>query len=424
MKGLPGLAARSAWHRRGTLALVVFSIALATLLLLGLERLRQDVRASFVQSVSGTDLIVGARTSSVQLMLYAVFRIGGATSNVGMDSLRAVAAHRAVAWMVPLSLGDSHRGHPVLGTTTEYFERFRYGDAQPLVLAQGQRFAGTLDGLYEAVIGAQVAQRLGYRLGERIVLSHGSGGLPGAEHADKPFTVVGILAPTGTPVDRTVHVSLQAIEAIHLDWAGGAPIPGLAIAPEQARKFDLEPRQVTAALVGLKSRVAVFAVQRQVNDHAGEPLMAVLPGVALDELWQLVGLGERALLVMSVLVGVVSLTGLVATVLAGLQERRRELAVLRAVGAGPRHVLLLLAAEGTLVTLLGALLGAVAAALAVAAAAPWVQAEMGITLQGGAPTVVQWGLWAAVLGAGILASLAPGLRAYRLSLADGLSPRV
>jgi len=423
MRGLLGLAARSAWHRRGTLALVVFSIALATLLLLSLERLRQDVRASFVQSVSGTDLIVGARTSPVQLMLYAVFRIGGATSNVGMDSLRAVAAHRAVAWMVPLSLGDSHRGHPVLGTTPEYFERFRHGDAQPLVLAQGQPFAGTLDGLYEAVIGAQVAARLGYRLGERIVLSHGSGGMPGAEHGDKPFTVVGILAPTGTPVDRTVHVSLQGLEAIHLDWAGGAPLPGLVIAPEQARKFDLEPKQVTAALVGLKSRVAVFAVQRHVNEYDGEPLMAVLPGVALDELWQLVGLSERALLAMSVLVGVVSLAGLVATVLAGLNERRRELAVLRAVGAGPRHVLLLLAAEGSLVTLLGALLGAAAAVLAVAAAAPWVQAELGITLQGGAPTVVQWGLWAAVVAAGILASLVPGLRAYRLSLADGLSPR-
>ena len=423
MKPLLALAARSAWHRRGTLALVSLSIALATLLLLSLERLRQDVRTSFVQSVSGTDLIVGARASPVQLMLYAVFRIGGATSNLRMDSLRAVASHRAVAWMVPLSLGDSHRGYPVLGTTPEYFERFRYGQAKPLVLAQGQRFAGTLDGLYEAVIGAEVAAGLGYGLGQRIVLSHGGGGLPGAEHADKPFSVVGVLARTGTPVDRTVHVSLQAIEAIHLDWVGGAPMPGLRIAPEQARKFDLEPMQVTAALIGLKSRVAVFAVQRHVNSFEGEPLMAVLPGVALDELWQLVGLGERARLAMSVLVAVVSLAGLVATVLAGLGERRRELAVLRAVGAGPRHVLALLALEGTLVTLLGALLGAAAAALAVVAAAPWVQATLGITLGGGAPTAVQWALWAAVVAAGILASLVPGWRAYRLSLADGLSPR-
>ena len=426
MTALLQIAARSAWNRRGTLALVVLSIALATALLLGLERLRSDIRSSFTQSVSGTDLIVGARTGPVQLMLYAVFRVGGATNNISMDSVRAVAAHRAVAWTVPISLGDSHRGHPVLGTTAEYFTRFAYGDRQPLVLAQGRAFAGTLDGLYEAVLGAEVAEQLGYRLGQRITLSHGMVAGPGelaSEHADKPFTVVGVLARTGTPVDRTVHVSLQAIEAIHLDWAGGAPLPGVSIAPEHARKFSLEPKQVTAALVGLKNRVAVFNVQRFVADHEAEPLLAVLPGVALDELWAAVGLGERALMAMSGLVALVSLASLVAVVLAGLNERRRELAVLRAVGAGPRHVLALLATEGALVTLLGALLGAAAAALAVLAAGPWVQQRFGITLQATAPTPEQWALFGAVLMAGMLASLVPGWRAYRLSLADGLTPR-
>ncbi|MDP1901389.1 MAG: ABC transporter permease [Rubrivivax sp.] len=426
MKALLHIAARSAWNRRGTLALVVFSIALATALLLTLERLRTDIRSSFSLAVSGTDLVVGARTGPVQLMLYAVFRVGGATHNITMDSVRAVAAHRAVAWTVPISLGDSHRGHPVLGTTPEYFTRFLYGERQPLVLAQGRAFAGTLDGLYEAVLGAEVARSLGYRLGQRLTLAHGLGGVSGAlasEHADKPFHVVGVLAPTGTPVDRTVHISLQAMAAIHLDWMGGAPVPGLTIAPHNARKFDLEPRQVTAALVGLKSRAAVFNVQRFVADYEGEPLMAVLPGVALDELWAAVGLGERALLAISGLVALVSLASLVAVVLAGLNERRRELAVLRAVGAGPRHVLVLLAAEGALVTLAGALLGALAAGAAVLGAGPWVQQRFGITLQAGAPTAEQWALFAAVLAAGMLASLVPGWRAYRLSLADGLSPR-
>jgi putative ABC transport system permease protein len=430
MMPLLHIAARSAWNRRGTLALVMLSIALATALLLGLERLRTDIRSSFSSAVSGTDLVVGARTGPVQLMLYAVFRVGGATNNIRMDSVRAVAAHRAVAWVVPLSLGDSHRGHPVLGTTADYFQRFLYGDRQPLVLAQGRAFAATLDGLYEAVLGAEVADALGYALGQRITLSHGLGGLSagtaaelGAEHADKPFTVVGILARTGTPVDRTVHVSLQAIEAIHLDWAGGAPVPGMSIAPEFARKFDLEPKQVTAALVGLKSRAAVFNVQRFVGEYEAEPLLAVLPGVALDELWAAVGLGEKALLAISGLVALVSLASLVAVVLAGLNERRRELAVLRAVGAGPRHVLVLLATEGALVTLCGAWLGAAAAATAVLAAGPWVQQRFGITLAAGAPTAEQWGLFGAVVLAGMLASLVPGWRAYRLSLADGLSPR-
>jgi putative ABC transport system permease protein len=425
MKALLAIAARSAWSRRGTLALVVLSIALATLLLQSLERMRHDLRDSFAQAVSGTDLIVGARTGPVQLMLYAVFRVGGATNQIRMRSVQDIAQHRAVAWVVPIALGDSHRGFAVLGTTREYFERFRHGDAQPLALAAGRPFAGTLDGLYDAVIGAEVARALGYRLGERITLSHGALSTPGigaGEHADKPFTVVGILAPTGTPVDRTVHVSLEAIEAIHLDWAGGAPMPGVAIPAEQARKFDLAPKNVTAALVGLRNRVAVFAVQRHVADYEAEPLLAVLPGVALDELWQVVGVGERALLGMSLLVAVVSLAGLVAVVLAGLNERRRELAVLRAVGAGPRHVLLLLAGEGLLVTLAGAIAGALASAVLVAAAGPWIQARFGIVLQFAAPTPSQWLLLGGVVGAGLLASLVPGWRAYRLSLADGLSP--
>jgi putative ABC transport system permease protein len=424
MRPLLGLAARSAWNRRGTLSLVAGSIALATLLLLSLERMRADVRASFSQAVSGTDLIVGARAGPMQLMLYAVFRVGGATNNIRMSSVQALGAHRAVAWWVPISLGDSHRGFPVLGTTPGYFQHFLYGDRRPLVLAQGQAFRGDLDGLYEAVLGAEVAHRLGYRLGERITLSHGSGGMPGLEHGDKPFTVVGILAPTGTPVDRTVHISLQGMQAIHLDWVAGTPITGLAIPAEQARKFDLDPKEVTAALVGLKNRAAVFAVQRHVAAYADEPLMAVLPGVALDELWDVIGVGERALLGMSAMVAVVSLAGLVAVVLAGLNERRRELAVLRAVGAGPRHVLLLLASEGALVTLLGAALGSVLTLVLVAVAGPWIQTRFGIVLELSAPTMSQWVLLGAVVLAGLLAGLVPALRAYRLSLADGLSPRI
>lgn len=422
------IALRSAWNRRGTLALVVLSIALATALLLGLERLRSDIRSSFMAAVSGTDLVVGPRTGPVQLMLAAVFRIGNTANTIGMDSVRALAAHRAVAWAVPIALGDGHRGRPVLGTTPDYFQHFAYGDRQPLVLAQGRVFSGTLDGLYETVVGAEVAASQGYRLGRKVVFHHGLQALPDGmpdQHGEQPFTVVGILAATGTPVDRTLFVSLQSLSAIHLDWAGGSPLPasaGVKIAPELARKFDLEPKQVTAVLVGLKSRAAVFNVQRFVADYPAEPLMAVLPGVALDELWTVVGLGERALLAVSALVALVSLASLVAVVLAGLNERRRELAVLRAVGAGPRQVLLLLALEGALVTVSGAFLGALAAALTVVLAGPWVQRQLGITLQAGAPMAAQWSLFAAVVAAGMLASLLPGWRAYRLSLADGLSP--
>jgi putative ABC transport system permease protein len=130
--------------------------------------------------------------------------------------------------------------------------------------------------------------------------------------------------------------------------------------------------------------------------------------VALDDLWEVVGVGERALVVMSALVAAVSLAGLVAVVLAGLNERRRELAVLRALGAAPRHVLALLAAEGALVTLAGVVVGVVAAAVGLVAAAPLLQARWGITLQAGAPEPSQWAWLAGVLAAGMLASLVPG----------------
>lgn len=420
MKAMLSLAARSAWNRRFVLSLIVLSIALSTFLLLGIERIRNDVRENFSQSISGTDLIVGARTGPVQLLLYSVFRIGSATNNMRWSSAQALAGHKAVAWMVPISLGDSHRGFAVVGTTTGYFEHFRYGDQQPLQLGQGRRF----EALFDTVLGAEVAERLGYKLGDRIVLSHGDGALAGNDHANKPFTVVGVLARTGTPVDRSVHISLQAMEALHLDWVAGVPLPGLSVTAEQAAQQNLTPRTVTAVLLGLKGRAAVFAVQRHVASFEAEPLMAILPGVVLDELWTVVGAGERGLQAISALVALVSLGGLVAVILAGLDERRRELAILRAAGAGPRQMLLLLAAEGALVTLCGVVLGALAHAAAVALAGGWFEARFGIALHLGMPGSTEWALMGAVLAGGWLASLVPGWRAYRLSLADGLSPRI
>jgi putative ABC transport system permease protein len=420
MTPLITLAARSAWNRRFVLALVVASIALSSFLLMGIERIRQDVRENFAQAVSGTDLIVGARTGPVQLLLYSVFRIGNATNNIRWTSAQALAQHRAVAWMVPLSLGDSHRGFAVLGTTPDYFVHFRHGDKQPLRLAQGKAFGG----LYDVVLGADVARRLNYTLGQRIVLAHGDGALAANDHADKPFTVTGILAPTGTPVDRTLHVSLQAIEALHVDWIAGARLPGMALSAEQAAQRDLTPRSVTAVLLGLKNRAAVFSVQREVASFRDEPLLAILPGVALDELWDVVALGERGLQAMSALVAVVSLGGLMAVILAGLNERRRELAILRAVGAGPRQMLWLLALEGGLVTLAGVALGVLGCWAAVAALSGWIQGQFGLTLQAAPPGAPEWRLIGALVAGGWLASLVPGWRAYRLSLADGLSPRL
>ncbi len=420
MKYLLALAMRSAWNRKLTLGLTLMSIALSVALLLGVERVRQDAQDSFAQSVSGTDLVIGARTSPVQLMLYAVFHLGDATNNIHWQTYKDIAANPLVAWTIPISMGDSHHGFPVVGTTTDYFDHFHYGESQPLTFRTGKPFAG----LFDAVIGAEVADHLGYHIGDKIILSHGMGGIGLAQHADKPFTISGILARTGTPVDRTVHVSLEAIEAIHLDWQGGAKIPGFSIPEKYVTKFDLTPKEVTAILVGLKNRVAVFKMQRFVNNYPDEPLLAVLPGIALDQLWQVVGVAERALLAVSGMVVVVGLSGLVAVILASLNERRRELAILRSVGARPLDVFLLLSAEGLFVTLTGTLIGMVLLTALTAGFAPLIQSHYGLLVTPRFISADELGLIGIVVGVSLLASLAPGYGAYRLSLSDGLTPRI
>jgi len=419
MKAVLRLAALSAWSRRLTLGLTLIAIMLATTLLLATERIRVDARQSFTQSVSGVDLVVGVRTGAVQLMLYAVFHSGAASNNIGWNSYRAIASHPAVDWAVPLSLGDSHRGYAVLGTSPDYFRHFRFGDHEALRFTAGGPFAG----VFEAVVGSEVAARLGYALGQEITLSHGLSEAGMSEHGDKPFRIVGILAATGTPVDRTVHVGLEAITALHLDWVGGAPMPGLNIPPQLVAKFDLQPKEITAVLVGLKQRSDVFRMQRFINEFRGEPLLAVLPGVALDELWQAIGVVENTLLAISALVVVVGLAGLTATLLAGLNERRRELAILRALGAGPRDLFLMLTAEGLLVTALGALLGLALTSLGSSLAAPWLLERFGVVLGARLPGAGELELLALVIATGLIASLIPGWRAWRMSLADGLTPR-
>lgn len=414
------LTRRSIANRGLTVVLTVVAVALAVAMLLGVERLRSDARSGFAQTISGTDLVVGARSGPVQLLLYSVFHIGDATNNLSWKSVEAIAAHPQVDWLVPISLGDSHRGFRVVGTTQDFFERYRHGKGRELRFEDGRPF----DDVFDAVVGAEVAERLGYAVGSSIVVAHGAGDVSFARHDDKPFTVVGVLARSGTPVDRSVLVSLEAIEAIHLDWAGGARMSGLNIPAEQVRRFDLAPKEVTAALVGLKSRVAVFRVQRFVNDWPDEPLTAVLPGATLQQLWGIIGIAERAMLAVSAVVVLVGLAGLVAVVTASLGERRRELAILRAMGAAPRHVFALLALESLVIGVAGCVFGVVLVQLGAWLGGSWLEAHHGLVVSARWLSITEWAMLGGVLVATLAASLIPALRAYRYSLADGMTIRI
>jgi putative ABC transport system permease protein len=414
------LAAKSLWNRRTTAGLTVLSIALSVALLLGVEKLRRDARDAFSNTISGTDLIVGARNGSVQLLLYSVFRIGNATNNMSYDSYSKIAAWSKVKWAVPLSLGDSHRGFRVLGTTPGYFEHYRYAKKQKLRLADGKIFKGVFD----AVLDTDVARSLGYKVGDSIVLAHGAGRINLMEHDDKPFRVSGILRRTGTPVDRTVHVSLEGIEAIHVDWKNGTRERGLSLMPNPLNPANLRPESISAFLLGLDSKFAIFSVQRRINEFADEPILAILPGVALQELWDLMGVAEQLLRVVSAMVVVAGLLGMLTVTLASLEARRREMAVLRSVGARPVHIFALFMSEAGILAVAGAIMGTAALYGAIAAGREMAARDYGLHIPLTAPSELDMVLLGTVIAAAFLAGCVPAIRAYRVSLSDGLSVRI
>ncbi len=420
MKLLP-LAARSLHSRRGTATLTVFAIAVSVMLLLGVEKVRTGARESFANTISGTDLIVGARTGEIQLLLSSVFRIGSATNTISWETVEEIAAMPQVDWTVPLSMGDVHRGYRVLGTTADYFTRYRYGRKENLSFAAG----GPFEDIFDAVLGADVAKELGYRLGDGIELTHGLDdhdiGL--SKHEDRPFTVAGILARTGTPVDRAVHISLEGMEAVHVDWMGSEGFTGEHLSVSEVRMMDLSPDAVTALLVGLTDRRAALGVQRAVNTFKGEPLLAILPGVALQQLWDAMGTAESALLAVSVLVVATGLLGMVTMTLAGLNERRREMAILRSVGARPVHIFGLLVTEAGALAALGAALGLAGLYCALWGLQPWIVSRYGLYIPISPPVVRDWMILGAVVAVGLAAGFVPGWRGYRYSVADGMMVR-
>ncbi|MDX2421198.1 MAG: ABC transporter permease [Amphritea sp.] len=419
MKLILNLVYKSLLNRRMTALMIICSIAVSVALLLGVEKVRHGAKQSFSSTIAGTDLIVGARSGSVQLLLYSVFRIGNATNNVSWESYQDIASNPKVAWSIPFSLGDSHRGYRVLGTTGAYFEHYRYGNKRPLTFSQGVPF----EQLHDVVLGAEVAKKLGYQLGDQVVIAHGVGSTSFSKHKDQPFTISGILAATGTPVDRTLHVSLQAIEAIHVDWQSGAYIPGSG-GTTPLKERDLQPHQITAFLLGLKSKMATFQLQRYISNYRAEPLQAVLPGVALQELWGMIGIAENALLLISGFVVLSGLFTMLTVLLTGLNERRRELAILRSVGCRPLQMLLLLVIETGLLTLLGIILGMVLLYSGLALGLPLLEQWYGLQLSLSLPQFAELKLLLLVLLAGTLTGLIPGYRAYRYSLADGMTVRI
>lgn len=419
MIGIAQLAWKSLRNRKTTVILTVLTIAISVMLLMGVERIRTQAKTSFANTISNTDLIVGARSGQVNLLLYSVFRIGNATNNIDWKSYQEISNQKSVKWSIPISLGDSHKGFRVMGTNQDYFRFYQYGKKQPLTFKEGKPFSH----LFDVVLGADVANKLNYQLGDKLVIAHGISDQSFTRHDNLPFTVTGILAPTGTPVDKTLHVSLGAIEAIHVGWESGAHLGNTPDA-EILEQHQFEPKAITAFMLGLNSKIQTFALQRYINDYSKEPLSAILPGIALHELWGMMSMAEQALLAVSVFVVIAGLMGMLTSLLTSLQERRREMAILRSMGAQPKHIFALLISEAVVITTFGIIVGLLGLYLSLSVLQPIIQQYYGIAIELTLPSLYELKLLALVLCSGFIIGVIPAIQAYRHSLSDGMTIRL
>ena len=505
------LALASLRSRVLTTSLTVASIALSVTLLVGIENVRAGVRDSFAGTIRGVDLIVGARGGSLQVLLSAVFGIGSPAGSVKLSTMERWQAHPAVKWVVPYSLGDSHRGFRVVGTTPEFYERYRFRNDGRMVFVSGR--AAVAD--TEVVIGHEVAEKLGYTVGSPVVVVHGLRDIGTSSHEAHPFHVVGILGRTFTPIDRSVYVTLEGIEAMHSEETGvagssmasaevaggrvsggrgqggtaqpqtarkqtaqnsdkaaaiiaankqraaamapppgtpmvmpgaepppgtpmvmpGAEPPPVAVVQQAADEpaadepaadepeHDHGDDQITAFFVGTKNRFEALMLQREMNTDLVEPLTAVIPGVALGELWQNIGSAEVGLRVIAIFAVAIGLTGMLVALYSSLEARRREMAILRAVGAGPRLIISLLVLESVLLAIVGCLIGVAAVYGGLFLAQGPIEQRFGLHIALRPLGATEWAYLTVVVGASLLIGFVPAWKAYRTSLVDGLSPR-
>ena len=412
------LTLNSLYARLLTVSMTIFAISLSLMLYLSVEKLRSSAYTSFTNTISQTDLIVGSRTGSVQLLLYSIFRIGNATNNITWESYQDIIEKDEVEWAVPISLGDSHKGYRVMGTNKDFFKHYKYRGNKSLVIKDGKYFSD----LYDVVLGFGVAEKLDYQINSSIIVSHGLKSF--TDHDDQPFKVSGILAKTGTPVDNTIIVSLKAIEAIHVDWSSGAKIPGQVTPIDEIRKMDLATSNITAVLLGIDSKLKIFQFQRWINEYPEEALTAILPGVALQELWRIVGVVENILLGISYVVILTTLMGMAAIVLSSLNERRREMAIWRAMGASPKIVIGLLMLEALIISCVSIFLSTFLLFILLYFLQPWIDTTYGILVTVEMFSLSDIYIFILFIFAAMFVSLIPALRAYWFSINDGMTVKI
>lgn len=413
------LTYKSIKNRKFTSFLCVLSIALSVTLFLGIERIRNGARDGFTNTISKTDLIVGAKGGPLNLLLYTVFHIGGAVNNIKMKTYEDIKKNPQVEWTIPISLGDAYKGFRVVATDENFYQHYRFRGDRGVEMQEGTVPSDTFD----VVLGSEVAKKFKHKVGDPIVISHGISAQAILSHDNTPFKIVGVMKPTSTPLDTGVYITLQGMEAIHFGWESGVP-SGETINPERFKKENIQITQLTSFMVKLKSRIAVLRMRRNIDQYTDEPIMAIIPALTLQEMWETIGYVEQILFLVSLCVLLVGVLSILISLYTSINERRREMAILRSLGASSRHIFFLLIYESSFLVLMGCIFGVLTLYGMLYFVSPWLESNFSVYLPIETLSSTEWIYLGLIFVVGTLAGLIPAIKAYMNSLQDGLTIKI
>jgi len=419
------------WLTLLNVLLLALGVATLTVMLLfahqAEERLRRDSK--------GVDLVIGAKGSPLQLILSAVYHIDVPNGNIKLADAETVLADPMVKRAIPLALGDSFQSFRIVGTGTAFLE------LQNAKLAEGVVWKQPL----EAVLGAEAARKSGLKVGTQFIGSHGLGG-GGEGHVHAPYTVTGILAPTGSVMDRLILTSVESVWKAH---EYETPKPALAdllkgvlsrdpsvvqkqeAPPAKQKKDDHdhdghdhaahnEPgKEVTAFLVQYASPLAVAVFPRMVQNTGA--LQAAQPAYETARLLSMMGFALDALRIFAGVLILASALGLFIALINALNERQTDLALMRLLGASPARLAAQTLAESMTLTLAGAILGLFLGHVATHLLGQWLEATRQVQMSGMLWLNEEWALLAGALVLGLLAALWPAWRISRQDVAPVLA---
>jgi len=409
MRELFYLTFKSIQNRKITFSLSVISIAISVILLLGVDKAVKSSKSHFINTINSTDIIVASSNGSLDILLNLIFHLSDPLKEMSYKSFEDIKKFDELKWAVPLSLGDSFQGFDVVSTDKNYFKYYRYSSGKTLQFSHGRAFID----FYDVVIGSEIAKKLHLKVGDTIYLSHGKHHHKHI-HKNRIFNVVGVLKQSMTPNDESLFMQLKADEAIHIEWQSGHFID-MHISSEKLSHMGIKPKHISGMLIGLKNRSSILSMEEKINHYKEENLKAVIPAKALSKLYKLMKNFQDILMIISSAVFIASIFTMLSSMFSTLNERRREIAIFRSLGASSKTVFLLFMIESFLVAFSGIVIGVIMIDIL----GYFVPFKLSFGLD-----IYQFFMLFSMLVIAVIASFFPALKSYKNSLSDGLLVRM